>query len=1059
MLDELVRRGTLVTVCFLILSVVGVVAALQTPVQMIPDLDTRTISVRTQWPGASPQDVESEVLIEQEQFLRRVPNLSRLTATATSGEATIELEFPFDTDITAALLAVNNALNQVADYPETVRRPQVVASAFSSNSFMFFRVSPLPGNPKSVDMDLIADFIDRNVRSRMESVPGVSNVGLFGSADRQIQIWLDRDALNDRGLTLTQVRDALRTRNRNFSAGDIDQGKRRYLLRTIGRFDDVEALSGLILERRGDAITRLGDVATVVLDHAEPTFRASINGKPVLILPVRREAGANVIEIKQALLDLMPVINREVLEPAGLRLELTADDVGYVQDSLDNVRTNLLLGAALATLVMFAFLRSARITLIGIIGIPLCTVAAILGLAMTGRTINVISLAGVAFALGMTLDNTIVVLDSIDRRRREGLDRVRAAIDGVRDVWPALLASTSTTVLVFLPVIFIREEAGQLYSDVAIAICAAIVASMVVAMTIVPSASANVARFRTRVDTSRRAVAGANLSRRLEGGIAWLTQGLTRPLACALLTVTASGFVFLALTPPASYLPEGEEPKTFASMSAPAGYNLSTMQGIADELEAYFLPYLAGADRGQAVPAGSDPSIPPIRYLIVQTTATQIRIIAETVDPARLGELMRALSAKFRTYPDMRAFATRGSIISSNDGGTRSINVELSGANLPALYASAEAVFQRAGEVFVEPRVRATPSTRSLSQPMIEVRPDWERAARLGVTPQDLGFTVSVVTDGAFADEFYRGDDKIDVYLYARAGQGGSLDSVAGLQLHTPSGVVPLGSVAQVVETVATGTIRRVNGARTLTVNIIPPDDVALETGVQRVRDELVAVLQREGRIAPGVSVAIAGASDQLESTRQSLVGNYAIALIIVYLLLVAILTHWGYPLLIMTTLPMGMAGGILGLLGLNLIGGWQSVLGLPAFSQPLDMISMLGFLILMGTVVNNPILVVTRIMQNLKAARADIGSAVTEATVSRLRPIAMTTITTLCGLAPLVFWGGAGTELYRGLGAIVMGGLLGSALVSVTFLPALAVLVLRGRERIRLAAASSMRA
>ena len=441
--------------------------------------------------------------------------------------------------------------------------------------------------------------------------------------------------------------------------------------------------------------------------------------------------------------------------------------------------------------------------------------------------------------------------------------------------------------------------------------------------------------------------------------------------------------------------------------------------------------------------------MPPIRYLIVRVTATQIRIIAETVDPARLGELMRALSAKFRTYPDMRAFATRGSIISSNDGGTRSINVELSGTDLPALYASAEAVFRRASDVFVDPRVRATPSTRSLSQPMVEVRPDWDRAAQLGLTPQDLGFTVSVVTDGAFADEFYRGDEKIDIYLHARTGQGGSLDDVASLQLHTPGGTVPLSSVAQVFETVATGTIRRIDGARTLTVNIIPPDAVALETGVRIVRDDLVAVLERDGQIAPGVTVSIAGASDQLDATRRSLLGNYAIAVIIVYLLLVAILTHWGYPLLIMTTLPMGMAGGILGLLALNLMGQLQSVFGLATFSQPLDMISMLGFLILMGTVVNNPILVVTRIMHNLDKTSLNIAAAVTEAVESRLRPIAMTTITTLCGLAPLVFWGGAGTELYRGVGAIVMAGLLGSAIVSVTFLPALAVLVLRSRERI----------
>jgi multidrug efflux pump subunit AcrB len=1067
MIDGIVRRGTLVTVCLLILCVVGLVAALRTPVQMIPDLDTRTISVRTGWAGASAQDVESEILIEQEEFLRNVPNLSRLTATASPGAARIRLDFPYDTDITAALLNVNNALNRVPSYPENVRRPRVFATSFSGNSFMFFRVTPQPGNPRGVDMDMIRDYVDDQVRTRMESVRGVSSVGLFGGGHRQVQIRVNPRALADRGLSLIQVRDALRARNRDVSGGDVDQGKRRYTLRTIGRFTEIESLKDLVIQREGDALIRLGDVATVRLDHAKKSYRNSVNGEPVLILPVRREAGSNVLQIKQDLLERMPIINRDVLNPVGMQLELTADDVGYVQASLDNVWTNLAIGAALATIVMFVFLRAGLPTLVGVVGIPICTIAAILGLYLSGRTINVISLAGVAFAIGMTLDNSIVVLESIDAKRRLGIEKMQAAIEGLRSVWPAVLASTATTVLVFLPVIFIQEEAGQLYSDVAIAICAAILVSMLVALTLVPSASAQLTKLGAigTTNTGGASASGkpvATGETRVARMTAWLIRGTARPLISVLLITLICGLIFVVLTPPASYLPEGEEPKTFASMSAPSGYNLSTMSRFADEIEQHFLPYVANSDgpvqqNSEASAAGAlDPQIPPIRYLIVLASAERVRIIAETVDPNRLGELMKALTRKYREYPGMRAFAARGSIITSNDGGTRSINVDVSGAKLTEVFSAAEAVFSRAREVFDNPRVRATPSTRSLSQPMVEVRPNWDRAAQVGLSAADIGFTVSVISDGAYIDEFFRGDDKIDIYMY---GQSDSANAVGGdaatrlnditqIQLISPQGVVPLSSVADIVETVATGSIRRVDGQRTVTVNIIPPEDVALEAGVARVRTDLVKYLRDTGKLGAGININISGASDQLNATKASLLKNYAIAVVIVYLLLVAILVHWGYPLLIMATIPLGMAGGIIGLLMLNTIGGWLPYVGLAAVSQPFDMISMLGFLILMGTVVNNPILVVIRMMENIRDRAMSINAAVTDAVNSRVRPIAMTTITTLCGLAPLVFWGGEGTELYRGVGAIVMAGLLGSAIVSVTFLPALSVLVLRRVHR-----------
>ncbi|MEE4191488.1 MAG: efflux RND transporter permease subunit, partial [Halieaceae bacterium] len=469
MFEKIVRHGTLLSVAVLIFCVLGIVAALRIPVQMIPDLDIRVISVRTSWPGATPQDVEKEILIEQEEYLRTLPNLSRIIATASSGVAEIELEFPFGTDITEMLIRVNNALSQVPSYPESVDEPRIYANSFSNNSFMFFIITPLEGNPRQLDMDLVRDFLEDNVKPRISRVPGISEVNVWGGAERQVQVLIDPARLAQRGLSLQDVRAAVRSRNRDSSGGEVEAGKRQYLLRTVGRFDSVEQLEDLVLSRRGDSVIRLGDVARVQLDHFEKRSAVAFNGSPGLMMALRRQSGSNVIEIKKAVLKELPLINAQVLEPAGLSMALMSDDVRYVSDSVRNVWKNLALGALLATLVMYLFLRSARTTLLGVVGIPICIIVGFLGLLLAGRTINVISLAGIAFAIGMTLDNSIVVLESIELERRRGASRFRAAIDGVTRVWPAVFASTMTTVLVFIPVVFVEQEAGQLYSDIAIA--------------------------------------------------------------------------------------------------------------------------------------------------------------------------------------------------------------------------------------------------------------------------------------------------------------------------------------------------------------------------------------------------------------------------------------------------------------------------------------------------------------------------------------------------------------------------------------------------------------
>ncbi|MEM7099144.1 MAG: efflux RND transporter permease subunit [Pseudomonadota bacterium] len=1041
-----VQRPVIVVVAILILCLLGVLSVFQVPVQMIPDIEARVLTVDTRWPGATPQDVEKEIIVEQEEYLRRIPGLERIVSVASTARAEIELEFPLGVDINEALILVNNALSQVPAYPENVDEPSISTSSASDNPFMFFAVRPVPGNPMNVDIRTQQDFVDDYVRTRLEQVPGVSNVGATGGGERQIRIRVDPDKLAQRQLQLIDVRNAIRARNQDVSGGDVDSGKRRFLVRTIGRFTTLQEIRDLIISRQGDSLVRLGDVATVDLEYAELRSVAYTFSEPMIGMRLRKEIGANVIEVKASVLQAMEDMNQGILADRGLHITLGSDDVVYVVEAVQVVWRNLVIGAVFATLVMFLFLRSMGATLIGAAGIPICTIAAFLGLLLTGRTINVISLAGVAFAIGMTLDNNIVVLENIYRHLSMGKERLPAAIDGVTEVWPAVLASTLTTVFVFLPIVFIADEAGQLYSDIAIAIAASIIMSLLVAITLVPTASS---RFLHVADSSsaRLSLLGARFRDKIVDVVAWLTTSVRRRLTFIGGTLATALLILLFLTPAAEYLPEGEESKVFALMFAPPGYNIKTMEEVYADVDSTFSPHF-GADPEEFSSGRTD--VPAIRGNVAFISAGQVFYLVEATDRAQTDALMAKASQTIDDKPGLIAFANRGSIFAGNSGGTRSINVDISAPELTTLFDAGLAAFLKSRALFDRPQVRPVPSNLTMGQPMLEIMPDWERAAELGVNTSGLGYTIWAYSDGAFVDEFFLNDDKIDMFLYGSDGRISQPSEIDQISVHTANGsTVPLSSIVEVRETVNTETIRRVDGERTVTLQIVPPRQVPLETAVEKVRNEIVLGMKENGEVPASVSMSISGASDQMATTRGALSGNFAVAILIAYLLLVAVFSHWGYPLLIMLSIPIGVSGGLVGIWLLNVIGGVLPSIGLAGFTQPFDLITMLGFLVLIGTVVNNPILIVERGLRNFRERSLNAHDAVLDAVSARIRPIMMSMITTVIGLSPLVFFPGSGTELYRGLGAIVLFGLLFSSLVTLTFIPSLLSLILGRVERI----------
>jgi multidrug efflux pump subunit AcrB len=1042
-----VHKPIIPTVAILIVCIFGINAVYEVPKQMIPDLDARVVSVRTTWPGATPQDVEKEIIIEQEDYLRNIPNLDRMISTASTGSARIELEFSHGTDLTDVLIRVNNALAQVPDYPENVDEPRIVTTSTSDNPFMFFRVVPLPGNPQGVNVGVMRDFLIDHVGSQVERVQGVAEVEVWGGADRQIRIYVDPARLAEREITLLELRNAIRGRNRDVSGGDLDAGKRRYIVRTIGRFESIEDIEDLIIARRNGVPVRLKDVGHAQLDSFEIRTVSYANGEPNVTVGVRRMIGANVVTTMDEVMAAVAELNAGVLDAQGLQMLLSSEDVQYVKDAISIVAQNLAIGAVLAVIVLYLFLGSGWATVIGALGIPICTIVAFFGLMGAGRTINVISLAGVAFAIGMTLDNSIVVLENIYRHIAQGKPRLEAAITGVREVWPAVLASTLTTVFVFLPVVLVKEEAGQLYSDIAIAISASILMSMIVAITLVPAAAG---RFLTVPDREAShgvlQRAGASATRTVLQTVDWLISTTPRRLVLIALVFGLSGSIIWTLTPKAEYLPEGEEQKIFAFMFSPPGYNIDIMDEILRELNRDLVPHI-GAD--PALYANGEAEFPALNFMTGYARAGNVMLIPEATSRRQVDDLVATVGARFRQVPGVISFASRGSIFASNTGGSRSINLDISGTDLVELFETGFRTFVKSKEIFENPQVRPQPSSLTMGQPLLEVRPDWERATELGFDTAELGYAIWAFTDGAFVDEFFLGDDKIDMFLYSSHGAVERPSDLKNVLLYSADGgVIPLEAIAEVTQTVNTETIRRVDGRRTITLSIIPPRDIALEIGVERVRDMIAELSAEPGLKDSGITMRISGASDRLSATRLALADNFVIAIIVSYLLLVAIFSHWGYPLFIMLTVPIGISGGIVGLWLMNFIGARLDHFGLPLIQQPFDVITMLGFLVLIGTVVNNPILLVEKTLSNIRSGVA-VKRAVLDSVRARLRPIVMSTITTVFGLSPLVLNPGAGTELYRGLGVIVLFGLLFSSIVSLTFMPALLSLVLESRSRI----------
>ncbi len=1098
----------------LLVCLFGFLAFFTIPVQLTPNVDQPVITVSTRWIGASPQEVEREIIDRQEEKLKSVTDLKKMTSTSRRDGGEVTLEFNVGVDKDAALRDTIEKVNQVGSYPEEVDRPEVVAADSASSSeiaWIIFR------DHTGRDVSTLYDFVDDNVLPRLERVPGVGSTDAYGGREREVQILIDPARMAARGITYRELENALRGQNVNISAGTTDLGKRQYTYRTVGKYETVIDVENTVVAYRDGGPVFVGDLAEVVKTHKKQYGFVKSLGEYCLAIPVRRETGANVMSTMAGLKEAIAELNSQLLEPRNMSLTQVYDETVYIDSAIHLVVSNIFLGGFLAIIVLLLFLRSGSATLIVAVSIPISVVGTFLVVTLLGRSLNVIMLAGMAFAVGMVVDNAVVVLENIYRRRQLGEGRVEAAFNGTKEVWGAILASTLTTAAVFLPVIFIEEEAGQLFRDIAIAIASAVFLSLVVAMTVIPTLSARILGQGMKATDEH---GGSHFGRGVSRLVAWINRRTSTRIAVVAGLTVVSLVGSWALVPPASYLPSGNRNFVFGMLVPPPGYALEEFRAMGRRVEDQLRPFWeaeVGSPEAAALPevpltvgAGEDArqvmvQAPPISNFFYAVFQGNGIMGAFSKIEGRVNPLIPVMSQAAMQFPGTNAFFFQVPLFGRGFGSGNSVELELRCDNEQHLNTAAGALLQRlVTSEYGYPQPE--PSSFNVGRPEIQAVVDRVKAADLQLNVADLGFAVAAAINGAYVGSFIDEGDEIDMVIKMQGLDYAAKRDIAALPIRTPTGqTVPLSSVVDLRQTFEPQSIRHSESMRSIKFAVNLPAGVALEEGMADLQDSYVGPLREAGIMTDDIIVSMEGNADKLVQTRRALAGAFGglftrprifglapgysllllagvvllagfgvgifsarvgvllvavgiaavavlgiglnpqlgiellqsrafLALLVTYLLMAALFESFVYPLVIMLSVPLALVGGFLGL-GIT---HWATLQNPVTPIQELDVLTMLGFIILVGIVVNNAILIVHQALNNMRDGGMAPDDAISTSVRTRVRPIFMTALTSIGGMLPLVIMPGSGSELYRGLGSVMVGGLFVSTVFTLVLVPAM---------------------
>jgi len=982
----------------LLVLLMGTIGLLNLPVQMIPDLQRPMIQIETSWRTAAPEEVESEIIERQEDVLRGLPGLIKMESTALAGRAEISLMFSIDTDLQRALIEVLNRLNQVPRYPNDVAEPQIYAGQDRFGSAIaWYSLTPVEGNTRPIAS--YSDFAREVVQARIERVPGVANSNAFGGRDNEVQITFDPFEAAALGIdipTLTQMVG----NHGDTSGGFSEVGRRQYTLRYAGQYA-LPDFGEMVLDWGDGQPVRLRDIATVDVKMRDANGFMTLNGRASIALSAQAEQGVNVLDVMEGLDAAIEELRAGPLQRAGLTISQDYDESVYIRDSVAMLRTNLLIGVALSIGILWWFLRRFRATCVVALAIPISLFTAFIIMQVTGRTLNMISLAGLAFATGMVLDAAIVILENIVRLREQGASKEEAAIQGSSQVSGALLASTATTVVIFLPIMFLQDISGQIFSDLALVISAAVVASLIIAMTVIPTASA--AWIRSSSSTDRHTNWWDSITRVI---MRLTDRDRIRKLLVGGL-FTGSILLSVLLLPAADYLPKGQKGFIFTFIVMPPGQSVSSAkEEFAEVVRQRLIPYL------------QDDAELEIESVFLGMFGSRAFSGVQIADARQTNTIVEKLNNEiFAGFPDTMAFAYEQGIF-DNIGDSDGIELNIQSRDMDSMLAAARAGIGLIGEHLPGAQARPVPGV-DISNPELRILPNERRITEAGWNRRQMSTVIRALGDGVYVGDYFDGDRSLDIVL--RAPEWSSPEQLAATPLATPnSGIQPLNQLVTLQRTAGPDQIRRVDRRRALTLVVSPPDGLSLEETIEiletKVEPEIRKLLPDDGEIS------YYGSADDLENALGSMSRSFTLAIIVLYLLMSALFRSFVDSLLVIAALPLAMVGGV----------ALLRIMG-----SPMDLLTMIGFITLLGLVVNNAILLVHQ-TRTAEREGLDRRSSVEQAVRRRLRPILMSTMTSLFGMLPLLLIPGPGSEVYEGLAAVIVGGMAVSTIFTLIFLPSL---------------------
>ncbi len=1006
-----VQRPVFATVVSLLLVILGLIAYTRLAVRELPEVESPVVSIETTYRGAAADVVETKITQVIEERVSGLEGVTKITSQSVDGRSSINLEFVPQRDVDEAANDVRDRVARVAaQLPPEADPPEIGKVDFNAEPVIWLNLSS-----STLNVLELTDYAERVIAERLSVLPGVARVRMGGARRYAMRVWIDREALAARQFTVADVEDALRRENVQLPAGRLESSQRELTLRTATGLDTERDFRALVIGRGADGyLVRLGEVADVRLAAENERSLSRSNGVPGISVGVEQVSKANTLEVASAVRAEMERLRPQL--PAGTVFEVNFDRSEFIRESMREVVVSLVIAVLLVLAVIYLFLGNLRATLIPAVTIPVSIVSSFLVMAWLGFSINVLTLLGLVLAIGLVVDDAIVVLENVYRRMEGGEPPLIAAVDGTREIGFAVMATTLVLVAVFLPISFLQGNVGTLFREFGITVAAAVLFSALVALTLTPMMSSKLLAGGTTRSRLSNAV-DAFFHRLARGYDALLRRLMRRPWLVVGTTfgvMIAAAMLFRVL--PSELTPPEDRGVLLLGLMAPEGSSLDYMDRHAREAEEILLREVANGDvvRGNIrVPGGFG-------------SATELNQARGFVLLAPWGERRRSASEIAQSLRDQlgRIPGVRALVNSPGGwvrGGAAPVQVVLGGTDYAELAGWRDVLMQRMQD---NPGLTNVQSNYEERKPQIEISVDRERAADVGVSLQTVGRTLETVLGSRIVTTYVDRDREYNVILQGRAEDRATPSDLDSLYVRSDrtGELIPLANLVRLEETAGPMRLNRFDRLRSITVS------AALAPGYP-LGDALGFV---EGVVASDLPAAVRvnfdGESREFQRSGNQMYFMFALTLVIVFLVLAAQFESFLHPFVIMTTVPLAVIGALVGL--------WLYGLSINVFSQ-------IAAIMLVGLAAKNGILIV-EFANQLRDRGVGFREAVIEAAAIRLRPVLMTSLCTAFGALPLMLASGAGAEARRAIGVVIFYGVVISVLLTLAVVPAVYTLVAR---------------